>query len=219
LIGLKSIKADENGIKKAANVILNGGLVIYPTETVYGLGCLPSDPEASRRVCEVKQRTTKPLPLICSDIQSAKKIVVFDPLSETLAEKFWPGPLTLILPNKVNYSKWVNREKKTLGVRVPNSEVARKLAELSGGVIVSTSSNLSGEDPHVTAQEAEMHLGRNVDLILDGGTLSGQLPSTILDLSGAYLKILRRGPITEEEIIKVLKLQSFQPFGTRNATF
>lgn len=201
---MKIIKADEKGIKKAANTILKGGLVIYPTETVYGLGCLPSDTDASRRVCEVKQRTSKPLPLICSDIKSAKKIVVFNPVAETLAEKFWPGPLTLILPNKVNYSIWVNPDKKTLGVRIPNSDVARKLAKLSGGVIVSTSSNVSGEDPPITAKEAEMQLGKKVDLILDGGTLSSQLPSTILDLSGDHLKILRSGPVTEEEIIKAL---------------
>lgn len=202
---MKIINADEAGIKKAAKTILNGGLVIYPTETVYGLGCLPSDPDATRRICEVKQRATKPLPLICSEIQTARKVVNFNAAAEILAKKFWPGPLTLVLPSKVSYSIWVTHGKKTLGIRVPDHKIARELAKLSGGVIVSTSANISGEDPPKSVNDADQQIGKKVDLILDGGRLLGQIPSTILDLSGEELWILRSGPISGNEILKVLR--------------
>jgi L-threonylcarbamoyladenylate synthase len=202
---MKIIKADETGIKKAAETILNGGLVIYPTETVYGLGCLPSDPDATRRVCEVKQRATKPLPLICSNIENTRKVVNFNTAAEILANKFWPGPLTLVLPSKVSYSIWVTHGKKTLAIRVPDHKIARELARLSGGVIVSTSANISGEEPSRSVNEAEQQIGKKVDLILDGGPSMNQPPSTILDLSGEQLWILRSGPITGKEILKVLR--------------
>jgi L-threonylcarbamoyladenylate synthase len=101
---MKFINADDEGMKKAAKIILTGGIVIYPTETVYGLGCLPSDPVATRRVCEIKQRTKKPLPLICSEIEVARKVVVFNHVAEILAKQFWPGPLTMVLPSKISYS-------------------------------------------------------------------------------------------------------------------
>lgn len=202
---MKIIKADDVGIKKAAETILKGGLVIYPTETVYGLGCLPSDPDATRRVCEVKQRATNPLPLICSDIQSARKVVHFNQAAEILTTKFWPGPLTLVLPSIVSYSIWVTHGKKTLAIRVPDHEIARELARLSGGVIVSTSANISGEEPSRSVNEVKEQVGNKVDLILDGGRSMNQLPSTILDLSGEELWILRSGPITGKEIMKVLR--------------
>jgi L-threonylcarbamoyladenylate synthase len=202
---MKIIKADETGIKRAAETILNGGLVIYPTETVYGLGCLPSDPDATRRVCEVKQRATKPLPLICSNIENARKVVNFNTAAEILANKFWPGPLTLVLPSKVSYSIWVTHGKKSLALRVPDHKIARELARQSGGVIVSTSANISGEEPSRSVIEAKQQIGNKVDLILDGGPSKNQTPSTILDLSGEQLWILRSGPITGKEILKVLR--------------
>lgn len=202
---MRVIKADLEGIKKGAEIILNGGLVVYPTETVYGLGCLPNDPDAARRVCEVKQRATKPLPLICSDVEIARKVVHFNPAAEILAKRFWPGPLTLVLPSKISYSIWITHGGKSLGIRVSGYQIARELARQSGGVLVSTSANVSGEQPPFTAREAEIQIGKKVDLILDGGPSPGQLPSTVLDLTGEELWILRSGPISGKEIIETLK--------------
>lgn len=202
---MRVLKADLDGIKKGAEIILSGGLVVYPTETVYGLGCLPSDPDATRRVCEVKQRATKPLPLICSDIEIARKVVHFNPAAEILADRFWPGPLTLVLPSKISYSIWVTHGRKSLGIRIPGYRIARELARKSGGVLVSTSANVSGEQSPFSAKEAEIQIGKKVDLILDGGPSPGQLPSTVLDLTGEELWILRSGPISGKDIIKTLK--------------
>ncbi len=202
---MKIVKADEEGIKYAATVIRGGGVAIYPTETVYGLGCAPSDPDATKRILQLKQRADKPLPLICASLDMAHRIVRFNATAERLAEQFWPGPLMLILPNRVDYPIWVTMGKKTLGVRVPGSETSRKLAELSGGVLVSTSANKSGANPPLTIKEAINQIGEEVDVVVDGGPSSGQLPSTILDLSGSEMWIVRSGPITGSMIMEALK--------------
>ncbi|MCW3979736.1 MAG: L-threonylcarbamoyladenylate synthase [Candidatus Bathyarchaeota archaeon] len=202
---MKVLPATEENIEKAAAIIKKGGVVVYPTETVYGIGCAPYNAEAAERVCYVKGRADKPLPLACADAEDARGIVEFNPAAERLAERFWPGPLMLVLPARIEYSVWVTHGAKTLGVRVPDHGVARRLAELSDGVIVSTSANRTGEPPATTAEEAADQIGEVVDLILDGGPAESQPPSTVLDLSGEQLWILRAGPITGEQIKNALK--------------
>jgi len=202
---MRIVTVDDEGLKTAAKSVLAGGVVIYPTETVYGLGSLPSDPDATRRICKIKGRADKPLPLICSDIDKARKIVQFNTAAEILAEKFWPGPLTMVLPRKVDYPFWVTRHKKTLAIRVSGYEPARKLAGLSAGVMISTSANKSGEPPVTSAKEAVKMFSGEVDVIVDGGQSPGEIPSTVLDLSSEELWIHRIGPISGEDIIKALK--------------
>ena len=202
---MKVLPATEENIEKAAAIIKKGGVVVYPTETVYGIGCAPYNAEAAERVCYVKGRADKPLPLACADAEDARGIVEFNPAAERLAERFWPGPLMLVLTARIEYSVWVTHGAKTLGVRVPDHDVARRLAELSDGIIVSTSANRTGEPPATTAEEAADQIGDGVDLILDGGHAKSQPPSTVLDLSGEQLWILRAGPITGEQIKNALK--------------
>lgn len=204
-MSMKIVKPDEKGLREAATTMLAGGVVVYPTETFYGLGCLPSDPDASKRVCEIKGRADKALPLICGSVEAARRIVEFNAAAEILAHRFWPGPLTLVLPSKINYPMWVTHGKQTLAVRVSGNEVARRLASMSAGVIVSTSANKSGETPPRTAKEAADQIGRKVDIVVDGGMTPGDKPSTILDLTSEELWILRSGPVTGEQIVKALK--------------
>lgn len=203
-IAMKVVKADEEGLREAAHSIRMGGVVIYPTETVYGIGCDPANPDATRRICEIKERATNPLPIACADISAAKKIVKFNSAAEILADKFWPGPLMLVLPIIVDYSIWVTHGKNTLGVRVPNHKVARRLAELSGGMIVSTSANKSGERPPFTPKEAIQQIGKEVDIVVDDGPTPGYQPSTVLDLTSEELWILRTGPISGQQIKEAL---------------
>ena len=184
-------------------VRVNGGIVIYPTETVYGLGCDPRNPEATERVCSIKKRFDKPLPLACFDINAAKKIVKFSRLANVIAKKFWPGPLMLILPTKVKFPIGVTSGLNTLGVRVPDNEISRKIARYSGDIIVSTSANITGEKPPSTAIEAARQIGEEVDLILDGGPTQLK-PSTVIDLKSDQVKILRKGPITRKQIMNAL---------------
>ena len=200
------LPATEENIKKTSLVIREGGVIIYPTETYYGLGCAPKISEAAKRICIIKERTDKPLPLICANINEVKRIVEFSKEVEKLADKFWPGPLTIISLAKVEYSIWITHGAKTLGVRIPGSDIARKLACLSGGVLVSTSANKSGQPPHDTALKAANELGKHVDIVLDGGITPGGDPSTIVDLSGKHMRILRKGPVKSEDIKEVLDL-------------
>jgi len=203
---MEIVEASEENIRKAAVIIRLGGVVIYPTDTVYGLGCDPANVDATRRICEIKGRADKPLPLACSDVETARRIVEFNPIAERLAERFWPGPLTMVLPARVDYPIWVTHGARTLGVRVPDHQVARRLAKLSGGVIVSTSANKSGDPPPKTAQEAAEQIGEEVDLILDAGPAPLRQPSTVIDLSGDELWIIRPGPIRAEDIKRALGL-------------
>jgi L-threonylcarbamoyladenylate synthase len=202
---MKVLEANNEVIKAAAFLLREGGVVVYPTETVYGLGCIPSDPDAAQRICEIKQRADKPLPLICSDIEAVKKIVKMNTAAEKLAAKFWPGPLTMVLPAKVKYNKWVTHGATTLGLRVTEHPVAQKLAKYAGGVIVSTSANISGDEPAKSAKEAREIFGNKVDIIIDGGSSPRSESSTVVDLSGDEVRLLRKGPISGDQIMETLQ--------------
>jgi L-threonylcarbamoyladenylate synthase len=201
---MKILEATEENIGRAAAVIRNGGVVAYPTETVYGIGCIPGDKDASQRVCEIKARADNPLPLICSDVNVACKVVDFNVMADRLAERFWPGPLILVLKSRMKYGMWVTHGASTLGVRVSSHPVASKLAKLSEGVIVGSSVDIDGKLA-LTAKDALEQFGRKVDMILDGGPCPGIERSTVLDLSSDELWILRKGPITGEQIREALK--------------
>ena len=202
---MKILEATDENIGRAAAIIRNGGVVAYPTETVYALGCSPGDKDATKMVCEIKARADNPLPLICSDINIAHKIVEFNAAAERVAERFWPGPIILILKAKMKYGMWVTHGSSTLGVRISSHPVANKLAKISEGVIVGTSVDLDGKPPALTAKEASEQFGRKVDVILDAGPCPGTLRSTVLDLSSEELWLIRRGPITAEQIRESLK--------------
>lgn len=201
---MKVLPATEENIEKAAALIRTGGVVVYPTETVYGLGCAPQINDAAMRICEIKGRADKPLPLACSSLTVARKVAEFNPAAERLAERFWPGPLMLVLPAIMKYGMYVTHGAKTLGVRIPDHKVSRSLARQCGGVIVSTSANKAGETPPTTTEGAIQQIGKEVDIVLDGGPTPGGLPSTVLDLSGEQLWVLRSGPITGAQIKEAL---------------
>ena len=201
---MKILEATEENIGRAAAVIRSGGVVAYPTETVYGIGCIPGDKDASQRVCEIKERADNPLPLICSDVNVACKVVDFNVMADRLAERFWPGPLILVLKSRMKYGMWVTHGASTLGVRVSSHPVASKLAKLSEGVIVGSSVDIDGKLA-LTAKDALEQFGRKVDMILDGGPCPGIERSTVIDLTSDELWILRKGPITGEQIREALK--------------
>jgi L-threonylcarbamoyladenylate synthase len=202
---MKFLAATDEAIKAAGYLMREGGVVVYPTETVYGIGCAPSDPDATQRICEIKGRADKPLPLICADIEAARKVVEMTPEAEKLAAKFWPGPLTLVLKARSKFGMWVTHGASTLGVRVSPHPVAQRLASEAGGVIVSTSANISGDEPASSAEEAREIFGNKVDIILDGGKSPGGESSTVVDLSGEEIWLLRKGPVSGDDIMAVLR--------------
>ncbi len=198
---MRILTAKEDNILRASRIIARGGLVVYPTDTVYGLGCDPLNIEAVTRVLNVKGEREKPLPILASDINSVKKIGFVSERAGRIAARFWPGPLTIVVPKKPVLPNLVTCTLNSVGVRIPQHEVALRLISLSNGLLVGTSANKTGEKPPRTAQEAAEQLGKEVDLILDGGPAPLGVPSTVVDLSQEKLKILREGSISLEELV------------------
>lgn len=189
------LNANLENVRAAAEIIKRGGLVVYPTDTVYGLGCDPFNIDAVARLLQVKGARDKPLPVLSYGFDDIEKVAELSDKARRIGEKFWPGPLTLILQKRL-HSDIVTFGLATVGVRVPNHKVALELTRLSGGLLVGTSANKTGARPPFTADEAYKQLKNQVDVILDGGVAELRASSTVLDLTGERPKILRTGPIT-----------------------
>ena len=198
------LKVSEESISKAAEKVRSGGIVVYPTDTVYGLGCDPYNVEAVRRLIKVKGERRKPLPILASDLNAAARIADFSREAKLLASRFWPGALTLVLKSKGTLPPEVTSGLNTVGVRVPDNMVALKLIRLCGGLLVGTSANKTGAEPPRSVQEAFKQLGEEVDLYLDGGVSRIGVSSTVLDLTSGKPKVLREGPVKIGDLLKLL---------------
>ncbi len=191
----------EARIAAAAAVLRRGGVVAYPTETFYGLGALAWDEEAVARLARAKGRPEgKPLPLVAADLAAVEQVAWLDPLAGRLAERFWPGPLTLVLRAREGLPAAVTAGTGTVGIRVPGSEVARALARAAAGAIVSTSANASGEPPPVRAGDLSPDLSARIDLVLDAGAAPGGLPSTVVAVEEGQVRLVRAGAVPFEDV-------------------
>jgi L-threonylcarbamoyladenylate synthase len=197
----------EDRIARAADVLRGGGVLAYPTETFYGLGALASDRAAVARLVAAKLRPDgKPLPLLAADLSQVAQVVArLEPAAQRIADALWPGPLTLVLPAATGLAPEIPAGTGTVAIRVPGSDVARRLARLAGGAIVSTSANLSGEPPPAAARDLSPPLLARIDGVLDAGPAPGGLPSTIVVLEGGEPRLLREGPVSLERVRAVLR--------------
>ena len=190
----------------AANIIKTGGLVAIPTETVYGLGADGLNPEAVAKIFAAKGRPQdNPLILHISDREQMEQFCHhIPPAAYLLAEKFWPGPLTMVLPAKNCVPKCTTAGLPTVAVRCPDCDVTRKIIALSGVPIAAPSANLSGKPSTTTAQHVlHDHKGK-IELIVDGGPCRVGVESTIVDLTEDRPRLLRPGGITPEQLMEVL---------------
>ena len=194
----------ENGVK----TLRQGGIVAFPTDTVYGLGVPIFNENAVRRVFEVKQRPFNiALPVLITSIVQLKDITVsLSKLGICLAQKFWPGALTLVLFKSNKVPGIVTANEKTIAVRMSSHVVPVTLINSVGTPIIGTSANMHGKPSPVTATEVRTQLGDNVDLIIDGGPCPGGVESTIVDLTKDNPVILREGPISRDEIQHLYKI-------------
>jgi L-threonylcarbamoyladenylate synthase len=188
------VRFDRDSIDRARSVVIRGGLIVYPTDTVYGLGCNPTNEDAVRRLSEAKKRNQRPIPVLCSSNGAAMKLVKMNQRALELARRFWPGPLTIVAPLKRSLPFPLHQGTGTLGVRVPAMPLCVTLIEACGGWLTGTSANLSGLPSARTAAEAASQLGDQVDLILDGGKLEG-LESTVVRAVDDGIQVLRVGPV------------------------
>jgi len=200
------LKADDPGIVETADRIRSGGVVVYPTETVYGLGADPFNPVPFERIFSLKGRESeKGLILLIRGRRDLDALVADIPrAAEVLMDAFWPGPLTLVFHASPSLPDHLLGFTSTIALRVSDAPVASSLLQHVGGPVTSTSANRSGRPPARSAQQAADVLGDRVDLILDGGTAPDSRPSTLVDVSVPHPRILRPGRIAESEISKVL---------------
>jgi len=201
---VRVLQADLEGLAEAAAVVRNGGLICYPTDTVYGLGCDPLNGSSIERTMRAKGERTKPMPVLVRSVQDAERLAVLHERARRLAERFWPGPLTMILPAKDLLPSILVPEG-TVGVRSPNHPICLNLIGLCSGALVGTSANIAGKPPATSAEEAVGVFGDRVDLVLDGGRSSLGVASTVVDLTRDRLTILREGPVGRKEIIRCLR--------------
>ncbi len=196
------VNCDKEGIRKATSIVKKGGIIVFPTDTVYGIGCDPYNESAIKKIYKIKLREkTKAFPVLVYSKKAASKIVNFDKQSEKLAEKFWPGSLTLILNLTENkLKKSLNLDKK-IALRVPNNNCTLELLKKCN-FLIGTSANISGQEPFTDPLECYQNI-EGFDLFLDGGKISG-VPSTIVEIIDGEAKIQREGMLTKEEIRKVL---------------
>ena len=195
---------DIEKIKEAADVIRRGGLVAFPTETVYGLGGNGLDPDAVKAIFKAKGRPAdNPLILHVSDLSQVENIAFITSLAEKLMKVFWPGPLTLVMEAKDNVPGVVTGGLGTVAVRMPLSNVARLLVRYSGVPVAGPSANRSGRPSPTDAKAVMQDLGDSIDIVLDAGATNVGLESTVLDVTGDRAYLLRPGGLELEQISRV----------------
>ena len=193
------VNCDNEGIGKSVKVFNEGGIVVFPTDTVYGIGCDPYNKSAVEKIFKIKSRSiTKSLPVLTDSIQTAEKIVNFDRLTKKIAEKYWPGPLTLILTViDEEIKKSLSLDEK-IAIRVPNHKCTLKLLEKCK-FLVGSSANISGDSPYTNPENCYKNL-QGFDIFVDGGIITSKGESTIIEIKNEEIKIIREGSLTKEEI-------------------
>jgi L-threonylcarbamoyladenylate synthase len=213
-LATRVLTADRNAVAEAARLLRSGGLVAFPTETVYGLGADATSGEAVARLYAAKGRPSfNPLIVHVADIDAARRLGVFNATAEKLAAAFWPGPLTLVLPRPAicPVADLATAGLDTIALRVPAHPVARELLKAFGGPVVAPSANRSGHVSTTTAAHVAADLSGRVDLILDGGPTALGLESTIVACLGDTPALLRPGGLAREEIEAELGLPLAAP--------
>jgi L-threonylcarbamoyladenylate synthase len=194
------VKCNREGIEKASKVVMDGGIVVFPTDTVYGIGCDPYNKKSVDKIYQIKGRSkTKPFPILAYSFDVASEIVEFDKDSKKIADKFWPGPLTLILKLRDERLKESLNLKEKIAIRVPNNSCLLNLLKNSK-FLVGTSANISGENSFTKSQDCYQKI-REYDIFLDGGDIENIGESTILEMDQGKPIFHRIGVLKKEEIL------------------
>ena len=192
-----------DSVEAAVEILARGGVVVIPTDTVYGLGAVPRDADAVDKLFELKGRpSAKAIPILAADVEQLAGVALFDDRARAVAARFWPGPLTLVLPRAERFDADLGgTDDSTVAVRIPRSDVALPLMRAVGPLAV-TSANLSGRPAATTSDEARAVFGNRVQFVLDGGDCNGR-PSTIISLVNDP-EVLRRGSLGAEEVLQTV---------------
>lgn len=192
--------------ERAGRLAAEGRVIAFRTDTFYGLGVVPTDEAALRRLNELKGRDGKPILVIVSDASMCDRLIAErTPAFELLAARHWPGPLTLVARARAEVSEILTAGTGAIGVRLPADEEARAVVRACGGALTATSANPTGRPPARTAQEVAAYFPRGVGVIIDGGPAQTESPSTVLDVTGARPRLIREGLLTRRELEQTLE--------------
>jgi len=194
------VNCDKEGIKKASQIINEGGIAVFPTDTVYGIGCNPYNINAVKKIYKIKSRNvSKSFPVLVYSKELAEQIAHFNKYTRKIVDKFWPGPLTIILKitdDKLKKSLNLNNK---IAIRIPNHKCTLDLLEKCN-FIVGTSANVSGE-PSFTNSDECFNKIKDYDVFVDGGTITSKGESTIIEIINDEIKIIREGSLSKKEIL------------------
>ncbi len=196
------VNCNSEGIQKAVKIINKGGIVVFPTDTVYGIGCNPYNKESVKKIYDIKSRDiSKPLPVLVYSKEVAKKIAIFNQLSEKIVDKFWPGPLTIIVSlSDENLKKSLNLNDK-IALRVPNHKCTLSLLQTCD-FLVGTSANISGHPSFSNPDECFDNI-HDYDVFVDGGTITSKAESTVIEVENDEINIIREGSLSLKEITEL----------------
>tara|TARA_B100001142_G_C14303091_1_gene643620 strand:- start:1137 stop:1796 length:660 start_codon:yes stop_codon:yes gene_type:complete len=199
IVKILKLNCNEEGIMKTFQIIEEGGIVVFPTDTVYGIGCNPYNVNSVKKIYEIKSRSEiKALPVLAYSLDIVKQITSIDKFTEKIIKKYWPGPLTLILKlTDEKLKKSLNLENK-IAVRIPDSKCTLKLLEKCG-LLVGTSANISGDSSYTNPDDCLKNI-KNYDVFLNGGTITSKGESTIIEIQNDGIKIIREGALKMEDI-------------------
>ena len=198
-MGIKRIKCDEEGREIFTNAVRNGKVVVFPTDTVYGIGGDPYNKETINRIYEIKNRNLKkPMPILADNIKRIERIAIFDKNALMLARKFWPGKITIILEIQDERLEKLSHNGK-IGVRIPDNECLLKILD-NLGLIIGTSANFSEQKPFINPDEC-LEKFTGYDILLDGGVLKEVIESTVVESTDEGVIIHREGAITKKEVL------------------
>jgi len=194
------VSCDKKGIENASQIINQGGIAIFPTDTVYGIGCNPYNKDSVRKIYEIKSRDiSKPFPILAYSEDIAEKIVFIDEFTKKIIERFWPGSLTIILKlTDENLKRSLNVTDK-IAIRVPNHKCTLELLKKCN-FLVGTSANISGHSSFTNPDECIKNI-QKYDIFVDGGIITSKAESTIIEIEGEKIKIIREGTLSYEEIL------------------
>ena len=196
------VTCNKEGIEKASQIINQGGIVVFPTDTVYGIGCDPYNKDSVRKIYEIKSRKiSKPFPVLVYSKDIAERIAFFDEFTKKIVERFWPGPLTVILKlTDENLKESLNVTDK-IAIRVPNHKCTLELLKKCN-FLVGTSANISGHSSFTNPDECFNNF-RKYDVFVDGGIITSKSESTIIEIENEEIRIIREGSLSHEEILEL----------------
>jgi L-threonylcarbamoyladenylate synthase len=191
---------------EAARIIHRGGVIAFRTDTFYGLGADPFNASAVNKIRELKGREeAKPILLLISDLNEVNRFIIHQSeVFKSVANRFWPGPITLIGIARSELPVELTAGTQTIGLRLPDNEDVRSLVRECGGALTATSANISGNDPARTAAEVVDYFPKGIDLVLDAGTVTATEASTVLDLTEDKPRLIREGAVRRERLVDLL---------------